>query len=321
MSGERPKTKGTKNFALDLSKLNSKNADMINTERLIKYGTKQQQGQLKSPRNNPYNADYGIAAANPGSPLRQQSLTPKNKTLAPHIHINVKPESLASYSLFQKRMYPKTARREEIQKALDIQNKYDFLRKNSQNTHTLLSPKSYTITTRKTSHNNIFQSVSQPERNFSASVQGKLVGPTTEPKAIQSSRIMSTVNPFELDKVSFRGSTATVRKQGISISHRGALPQVGVRSQNTSPRPWGMENTMGGDNKYELKIDGISPGSRKDNVIETKNNFVRVLRQERSKELQKNLSDCFKPIVDNTNTKFLLNIDLLYKNDKIFKLK
>lgn len=64
-----------------------------------------------------------------------------------------------------------------------------------------------------------------------------------------------------------------------------------------------------------------SPVMGSNKVVQVRKKFFIISHLQRDKMLERELSDCFKPIVDNKNQKVLLNIDLLYKNNKIFKIQ
>lgn len=96
-----------------------------------------------------------------------------------------------------------------------------------------------------------------------------------------------------------------------SLTSRGENSNIRGKIQS----PYGLEGP-----KLQNKINDNSAGSRSNEMLEVKRKFAKISKQTVSKELKKQLSDCFKPVVDPMNTKFLLNIDILFKNSKLFKL-
>lgn len=301
----------TKRLELDLTQVRASNLEQNKIGGLIKRDNTVNDSQKQVPKVTLYElgrvaSENQLKNTNPSKPL---STTPRT-------HINMKPTTLVSYNLFKRRYTPGI----KVDDVANTLKSSEMHRKNSyDHLNTLISSGSLDPNMRKISTNHIAKRMtygSYTDRYTDQCVHGSIIA---SPKLKEDGSPIQSLH-FEVGKQEKKSGLQTNASPSQKMQSAG-LPQISSKSPTSPSTSYGLSPSSSGKNRYELDVQGISSPITKSKVIQQKKTFIRVLRQDKAKELQKDLSECFKPIVDNTNAKFLLNVDLLYKNNKIFKMK
>ena len=231
------------------------------------------------------------------------------------LQLNTRPDTLASYTLFRKQMSPKSSPHAEIQTILRTTNHPNHRKNSHQPQRTDFATKPLELNLHRIQVGQGHKQTSPAEYNFQGAVQGKVMGPSSYRSEAETKSTIGRYRSKDNEK-----ETNTYKNPLMFPSARNTkqLPPVSSHAASHVHETYGI-TPRSRNTKKNSKTTGIL--SRKSNILENRKGFVRVSRHDRDNQLQKDLSDCFKPIVDNENTKFLLNIDLIYKNNKMFNLK